>query len=170
MTFLTPSIIKLRYASGSEFDSNTISTSTGTVLTLSDHSRSPLTVNYELIEKSSRMADGTMRRYVVNKKATFSCQWTMLPTIRSHVADGNADARDMKEFYDRYCYAPLELELYYMTNASERGLAVYPPVQGSATYAHKESKAVYWTSFSFEVVKRLRNFDYWNVTSEFTEI
>lgn len=170
MTFLSPSIIKLRYASGSEFDSNTTSVSTGTILTLSDHSRSPLAVSQEIIEKSSRMADGTMRRYVVNKKSKFSCQWDLLPTIRSHVADGNADARDMKEFYDRYCYAPLELELYYMTNASERGLAAAPPVKGSATYAYKENKSVFWTDFSFDIVKRLRNFDYWNVRAEFTEI
>lgn len=169
MTFLTPSIIKLTYASGSEYD-NTSTTSTGTVLTLSDHSRSPLSVNYEMIEKSSRMANGTMRRYVVAKKHTYSCQWTMLPTIRGHVADGNADARDMKEFYDRYCYSPLDMDMFYMTNATERGISEVPPTKGSPSYAHKESKSVFWTQFSFEVVKRLRNFDYWNVTAEFTEV
>lgn len=169
MTFLTPSIIKLTYATGTEFDS-TSSTSTGTVLTLSDHSRSPLSVNYEIIENSSRMANGTMRRYVVAKKHKYSCQWDLLPTIRGHVADGNADARDMKEFYDKYCYAPLDLDLFYMTNATERGLLADPPTHGSATYAYKESKRVFWTDFSFEVVKRLRNFDYWNVRAEFTEV
>lgn len=169
MTFLTPSIIKVRYASGSEYDS-TLATSTGTVLTLSDHSRSPLAVNYEIIEKTSRMADGTMRKYVVAKKNKFSCQWNLLPTIRSQVADGKADARDMKEFYDRYCYSPLSLDLYYMTNATERGKAVVPVDTNNDTNHYKETKNIFWTSFTFDVVKRFRNFDYWNVTAEFTEI
>lgn len=169
MTFLTPSIIKVRYASGSEYDS-ALATSTGTALTLSDHSRSPLAVNYEIIEKTSRMADGTMRRYVVGKKNKFSCQWSLLPTIRSEVADGKADARDMKEFYDRYCYSPLSLDLYYMTNATERGRAVVPADRNNDANHYKETKNVFWTSFTFDVVKRLRNFDYWNLTAEFTEI
>lgn len=169
MTFLTPSIIKLTYAAGSEFNSESV-LGTGTVLTLSDHSRSPLSINYDVIDKTSRMADGTMRRYVVNKKIKYSCQWSLLPTIRSQVADGNADARDMKEFYDKYCYAPLQLDLYYMTNATERGKIVVPPQGTNDTNSYKETKNVFWTGFGFDVVKRLRNFDYWNVTSEFTEI
>lgn len=169
MTFITPSIIKLRYASGSEYD-NANTTSTGTVLTLSDHSRSPLSVNHEIIEKTSRMADGTMRKYVVAKKSTYSCSWDLLPTIRSQVADGKADARDMKEFYDRYCYSPMHLDLYYMTNATERGRAVNPADRNNDANHYKETKNVFWTSFTFEVVKRFRNFDYWNVTAEFTEI
>ena len=169
MTFLTPSIIKLRYASGAEYD-NTFTISTGTTLTLSDHSRSPLSVSYEIIEKSSRMADGTMRKYVIGKKNRYSCQWTLLPTIRSQVADGNADARDMKEFYDRFCYSPLSLDLYYMTNATERGRVVVPVDKNNDTNHYKETKNVFWTGFTFEVVKRFRNFDYWDVTTEFTEI
>ena len=169
MTFLTPSIIKLTAAAGTQFD-NTSTASTGTILTLSDHSRSPLAVDYEVIEKSSRMANGTMRRYVIAKKEKYTCQWTLLPTIRSQVADGNADARDMKEFYDKFCYAKLDMDLYYMTNATERGKSVIPTDRTNDTNHYKETKSVYWTSFSFDIVKRFRNFDYWNVTAEFTEV
>lgn len=160
MTFLTPSIIKLQVQGASTTEFNSIlSPSTGGKLTLSDHSRSPMSLNYEMIEKSQRMADGTMRKYVVAKKRIVRCDWTMLPTIRSQVVDGNADARDMKDFYQEYCYKPIDMTMYFARNFEERQDLNYT-----------ESIGVFWTSFNFNVVKRYKNFDYWNVTSEFTEI
>lgn len=171
MTFLTPSIIRLKInGATTEFDS-TSTVSTGGILTLSDHSRSQLSVNYEVIEKSNRMADGTMRRYIVSKKRKFSCQWSMLPTIRGQVADGNADARDMKEFYDKYCYSELQMSLFYMQNATERGKPTsnYNRTLDANHYIETPIN-VFWSGFNFDVAKRLRNFDYWNVSAEFTEI
>ena len=160
MTFLSPSIITLQVQGGSttEFDS-ALAPSTSGKLTLSDHSRSPLSVNYEMVEKSQRMADGTMRKYIVAKKRNFSCDWQLLPTIRGEVADGKADARDMREYYDLYCYKPLDMTLYFSRNDEERNGLPY-----------SQSISVFWTSFNFEVVKRYKNFDYWNVSAEFTEI
>lgn len=46
---------------------------------ITDHNRSPLDISVERIERSQRMAGGTMRRYVVNKKRNFSCSWELLP-------------------------------------------------------------------------------------------
>lgn len=160
MTFLTPSIIRLQVQGGNavEFDS-TANPSTSGRITLSDHSRSPLSVNYEMIEKSQRMADGSMRKYVVAKKKIYSCDWTMLPTIRGQVADGNADARDLRDYYEAYCYKPLDMTLYFARNFSER-----------SDLGYTQSVGVFWTSFNFEVIKRYKNFDYWNVSAEFTEI
>lgn len=160
MTFTSPSIIQLQVTGGSTTEFNSSSNpGNGGKLTLSDHSRSPLNVSYEMIERSQRMADGTMRKYIVAKKKSFSCQWEMLPTIRGMVADGNADARDLKEYYESYCYKPLGLTTYYSRNDDERN-----------SLSYTSSYAVYWTGFSFEVVKRYKDFDYWNVTAEFTEI
>lgn len=160
MSFLTPSIIQLQVTGGTTTEFNSLANpSTGGRLTLSDHSRSPLAVDYEMIERMQRMANGTMRRYIIAKKHRFSCEWEMLPTIRAQVADGNADARDMKEYYESFCYKPLGLTTYFSRNHEERSGLTYT-----------SSYAVYWTGFSFEVVKRFKNFDYWNVTAEFTEI
>lgn len=157
MTFITPSIIKLQVQGGNttEFNNN----NGNGALTLSDHSRSPLSINYDIINKSERMADGTMRQYIISKKHLFSCQWSMLPTLRSEVADGNADARDMKDFYDLYMYKPMDLTLYATRNHTERSGTNYT-----------KSYSILWTNASFEVVKRYKNFDYWNVSAEFTEI
>lgn len=157
MTFITPSIIKLQVAGGNstEFNNN----NGGGSITLSDHSRSPLSVTYDIINKSERMADGTLRQYVISKKNIFSCQWSLLPTIRNQVADGNADANDMKDYYDLYMYKPFTMTLYTARNHTERVGAAY-------TKTHN----VLWTNATFEVVKRFKDFDYWNVSAEFTEI
>jgi hypothetical protein len=157
MTFLTPSAIKLRVVGGSTTEFNNLNG--GGSLTLSDHSRSPLSVSYDVLTKSDRMADGTMKKYVIAKKKIIQCQWTMLPTIRTQVADGNADARDMKEFYEANLYRKMSMTLYYHRNHTERsGLTYSEPIE------------VFWENFSFEVVKRYRDFDYWDVTAEFVEV
>lgn len=157
MTFITPSIISLQVVGGNttQMDNN----NAGGLITLSDHLRSPLSITYDIISKSERMADGTMRQYVVSKKQLFSCQWSMLPTIRGQVADGNADANDMKDYYDLYMFKPLTMTLYNARNHTERTGLGY-----TKTYN------VLWTNASFEVVKRFKDFDYWNVSADFTEI
>jgi len=155
MTLIIPSIIKLQ-ANGKTAAEFSPSTPTNGQLTLSDHSRSPLSVSYEIIENKQRMADGTMRRSIISKKRTFGCSWEMMPTVTNLMADGNANATNMKAFYELYCYSPLTLTLRYKRNNSETSI--------------DETYQVYWTDFSFDVIKRYKNFDYWNVTSEFTEI
>lgn len=156
MTFLTPSIITLQVdgAAASEF---TLTTQTNGRLTLSDHSRSGLSVSYENIENFQRMANGTARKYVIAKKKTLTCSWSMLPTITSMVADGNADAKTMKAFYEKYCNNSITATLHYGRNSD-------------TTTAYTESIKVFWAEFSYDVVKRFRDFDYWNVTADFVEI
>lgn len=155
MTFIIPSIIRIQ-ANGKTASEFSTSTPTNGQLTLSDHSRSPLSVSYEIIENSQRMVDGTMRKSIISKKKSFSCTWDMMPTVSTMMADGNADAAKMKAYYELYCYNPLTLTLRYKRNNAET------PVD--------ETCQVYWTDFSFDVVKRYKNFDYWNVSAEFTEI
>ncbi len=55
----------------------------GTVVRLSDHNRSPLSEDYERIETLTRMADGTLRRYSVAKKRTWTVSWELLPSSNS---------------------------------------------------------------------------------------
>lgn len=50
---------------------------------LTDHNRQPIDISTELIESQSRMANGTMRKYVVNKKDKISTSWKFLPTRTS---------------------------------------------------------------------------------------
>ena len=55
---------------------------------ITDHNRDPLDIGYERIEKSNRMADGTLRRYVVGKKRTFTLSWSMLPSATTQSYGG----------------------------------------------------------------------------------
>ena len=35
---------------------------------LTDHNRQPISITYNLVEQADRMADGTMRKYVIARK------------------------------------------------------------------------------------------------------
>lgn len=165
MTFLTPSIIKLQ-ADGKTAAEFSIASPNNGQLTLSDHSRSPLSVSYEMIENFQRMANGTARKYVIATKRSFSCNWSMLPsrktlTINSvnldMVVDKNADANLMRQYYQLYCNTPLTMTLFHKKNSS-------------TDTSYQESTKVFWSSFSYDVIKRYNDFDYWDVTAEFVEI
>lgn len=157
MTFLTPSIISLQVFGEStlEFDAQTAATEGK--LTLSDHSRSPLSVRYDVIEKFSRMADGTARKQIVSKKKVFSCAWDMLPTVKNHVADSKSDALDIKLFFETYAAQPMTLSLYHSRNAD-------------STTGYVDTFNVFFTQFDYDVIKRFYNFDYWNISIELLEI
>jgi hypothetical protein len=132
MNFLSPSIITLTF-NNSTTEFNGVA---GGQLTLSDHSRSPLNLDYDIIQKEQRMANGTMRKYVVSKKKTFSCSWSMLPTKSSMIVDSNADAKLMKKYYEKYCAAPLRLSLYHGRNSSSLSTTSNPAPHISAFSAN----------------------------------
>jgi len=52
-----------------------------------DHGRSPLNIDVERLTNDKRMANGTMRRYAVAKKRTFSWSYELLPS-RNDIAGG----------------------------------------------------------------------------------
>jgi hypothetical protein len=157
MPLLTPSIIRLQVPSkaAAEFIPDT-GESNGQ-LTLSDHSRSPLSLSYEIIENSQRMADGSLRKYIISKKRTFSCSWDLLPTVSTLVVDNNASAYSMKRFFEINNFSPMFMTLYYKRNSS-------------ADLSYVESIQVFWNNISVDVVKRYQDFDYWNITADFVEI
>lgn len=64
-----------------------------------DHARSELSVSAQPIDHSSRMIDGTMRKYHVADKRTFSCSWDMLPATGDEIVDGKAGGREIEEFF-----------------------------------------------------------------------
>lgn len=158
MIFLTPSIITLQVVgkNTSIFDAETAS-SNGKLI-LSDHKRSPLSINYEILEKFARMADGTARKQVIAKKRSFSCSWDMLPTVKTQIIDSNADALDLKRFFEIYSAQPITMSLFHKRNSQELSVN------------YQDSYTVFLNSFDYDVVKRFKNFDYWNISIEFMEI
>lgn len=66
---------------------------------ITDHNRAELTVDTTRIEKSNRMANGTLRKYVITDKLKFSTSWDMLPETAARAVDGFWAANEMQNFY-----------------------------------------------------------------------
>lgn len=60
--------------------------------TLSDHNRSPLSEDFEIIEQSRRTAKGTRRKYNIAQKRTYMLSWDKLPQADANTVDGFAGA------------------------------------------------------------------------------
>lgn len=85
---------------------------------ISDHNRTELAIAVERIETSQRMANGTMRKYYVADKRTFSTSWDMLPNRAIYTVDGLWGADDMEDFYKLRTGA-FHLELTYANATTE---------------------------------------------------
>ncbi len=81
-------------------------------LQLSDHNRAALSMPVERIETATRMANGTMRKYHVADKRTFSTSWSMLPSRAQFTVDGHAGAEELETFYNTST-GVLDLRLTY---------------------------------------------------------
>jgi hypothetical protein len=68
---------------------------------VSDHSRSPLQVDFEPIENANRTVKGNMRVYEVAKKATLSTSWENLPSRASLTVDGYMGGTELEALYLR---------------------------------------------------------------------
>lgn len=116
---------------------------------ISDHNRSELSVDVERIENSRRMANGTLRKYVVADKRRFSVSWSDLPHSRSWTVDG--------------FWGGQEIENFYNSNAGEFTLRV---THGDGRL---ESWQVVFTDFGKEITKR-GEFDFWQVNVTMEEV
>lgn len=67
---------------------------------LTDHNRSEITVSLERIENRKRMADGTMRTFVVATKRNWKVTWNTVPVNDNQTVDGFWGAGSIKAFYD----------------------------------------------------------------------
>lgn len=116
---------------------------------VTDHNRQPLSVTVERIETSKRMANGTMRKYVIADKRSFSTSWTDVPDKAEHTVDGFWGGNEMETFYDN--------------NAGEFNLKL--------TYGDKtqETFRVVFTSFRKTLSKR-GIYDFWEVSVDMEEV
>lgn len=116
---------------------------------VSDHNREPLSVSIERIEFPKRMANGTLRKYVVADKRTFSTSWKDLPHSAAFTVDGFWGGREMKNFYQAQ-KGIFDLKLNYTDGTSE-------------------TVSVVFTRFGFSISKR-GTYEFWNVDVEMEEV
>lgn len=125
-----------------------------TYVKVTDHNRTPISISVERIEKKDRMVDGTLRRYSVSKKRSFSCGWDMLPSTNSKATglktvDGGMAAEDIEAFHN-----------------TTNGAFNMQLRRGDGTI---ETVLVMITDFSKDVPKR-GIVDFWNVTITLEEV
>lgn len=116
---------------------------------LTDHNRSELEISPNRIEKSNRMWNGTMRKYVIADKHTFSFSYNNLPKTTQWVVDGKWTGKDIRDFY-RSKPGPFTLKVNHGDG-------------------EVETFTVMFSDFSMSIVKR-GAYDMWKVNVELVEV
>lgn len=144
----------------------------GELKKVSDHNRSPLSEDIERIENKQRMVDGTLRRYSVVKKRTWSCSWDLLPSTNDipggmQTADLGLAGEDLERI-NLNTDAPFRMVL---RRGSAKGVTL--PFVSDAQIPFSDDNFyvvnVMISDFSKEVVKRGK-VDLWNVSITLEEV
>ena len=144
----------------------------GTVIKVTDHGRSALNEDYERIENKQRMADGTLRRYVVAKKRTWSCSWDLIPSSNNvalgiKTADGGMSGEDIENWVKNTDGAFRMV----LRRGSAKDVATPNPAEGLLPYSDANFYIcnVMVADFDKEVAKRGR-VDFWNLSITLEEV
>ena len=125
---------------------------------VSEHNRSQFDISSERIEKQQRMSNGTLRKFFIADKKTFTLSWDMLPSYRTFTVDGAWGAEDLRTFYSS---AQGQSSFNIRVNLAKDGTN-----QESANY---EQYNVVFSNCSFTVLKRGTQ-PFWNVSITLVEV
>jgi hypothetical protein len=125
---------------------------------ISDHGRDPLEISVERIENAQRMADGTLRRYVVAKKHTFQCTWAGLPSVAGVQLANGKEASWVENFHDTVNGS----FLVRLRAGSDRD-TTFTGTQGTIY-------TMMITDFSKTIGKRSTAYDFWDIDITLSEV
>lgn len=145
---------------------NAIKATSPQAFQFTDHNRSTINFGYEQIENTVRTADGTMRKFFIAKKRSFDLSWSMLPSLSTYTVDALPGAGAIRDFYNNNIDKKITLEVVH--HGAFNAILSSSSVPNAPT-GTKETINVFISSFSYEVVKRLKNHDYVNVSIGFVE-
>jgi hypothetical protein len=149
---------------------------------LTDDNREPIKISYEVIEKTNRMADGTLRRYVIARKHKITASWANVwskSTISTDYGTNKGKAGAwLRSFYEANVFVPIYVKIIASSETTQNLQTSTPFVPNEDTYVqpfNASSSAnmvynVFMTQFDYEVLKRNRDYDMVNMNIEFTEI
>lgn len=121
---------------------------------VTEHNRRPIEVATNRIEQTVRMANGTLRKFFIDDKKTFSISWDMLPATTTYTTDGNWGAKNLIDFYESSLGQDVfRIKLNYAQ-------------QGSESF---DTYTVNCTSFNATLVKR-GVVAYWNISMTMEEV
>lgn len=127
---------------------------------ITDHNRASLSISWERLESKQRMTDGTMRRYVITKKRTWSTSWENLPSSAASGLLTNGQDGDWME------------QFYYDVDGSFLMRLRKGADQNTSTSSLPETQEfrVMISDFSKEVVKRGPVTDLWSLSVSLEEV
>jgi hypothetical protein len=151
---------------------------------LSDHNRGEIAIGQNRIENRKRMINGTMRSYHIADKLNISLDWEMLPSrsysdnpnfnvignassgLTEYTADGGAGGADIVSWYESNPGS------FYMFMSYDRHDKFAGQIDRfDHLHQYNDVIEVYFSSFSFNVVKRGgSNHDFWNVSLSLEEV
>jgi len=156
---------------------------------LTDHNRQPISITYTLVEQADRMANGTMRKYVIARKFTHKIQWKEVPTYDPFLVDYPANGPAwIKAFYEGNYNNPIYVRFQF---AQQEPTVAGLPVSGTYTSSLQNpvgtnpSTSMPWneyqafmTTFTYDITKRTVGsamtggvgYDLVDITIEFTEV
>ena len=146
---------------------------------ITDHNREPIQISTELIESQSRMANGTMRKYVVAKKRKISVSWKYVPSKTSESADGFNAAAWLESFYQSNAGVPIYIKVVASELATDSSAGSLPSgtfttaqtaLNSGSTETGAKRYTVFMTDFSKTIINRTKLSDYVDMSIEFTEI
>lgn len=116
---------------------------------VTEHNRSAVGVTYEKIETANRMIDGTMRKWLVAEKRSWSVSWEMVPHLSLKTVDGGMGGEAMEEFYRSHPHE-FTMEIRLPDGKTERVL-------------------VFFNSFDKSIEKR-GAYEFWNISAVIEEV
>lgn len=138
-----------------------------TWIKVTDHGRSALSASVERIGTDQRMVSGTMRRYTVSKKRTFTMDWENLPDKAvSFLANGTTNGKWLESFYNTADGA----FLMRLRQGSDSELTTLVRADNIALDDYGRIFTVMLTDYSKDIVKRGLSFDLWNVSMTVEEV
>lgn len=117
---------------------------------LTDHNRTPISITPDRLENRKRMANGTLRNFVVAQKRKIKTSWDNLPAQDNITVDGFWGATSMIDFY----YATIgefTLRITYGNNSGEDILVMF-------------------ADFSAQLRKRGQYTDFYSIDVTFEEV
>lgn len=132
---------------------DTSNTDTPTWVKLSEHNRSPVSLDTQRIERSQRMANGSLRKIFVADKKSVSTSWTMLPSYSTMTVDSGYGAVDLKSFYHGKGTGSFKIKISY-----------------NGVSGRDEIFTAVFTSCNFTVVKRNVKNNTSDVAQEFWDV
>jgi hypothetical protein len=139
-----------------------------TTIQLSEHNRQPVSITPNRIEKSTRMSNGTLRKFYIDDKHTINVSWNMLPSFSTFTVDGGYGARDLKSFYEGTAAK---------ASGALSGQSTFDVTVRYGSGSTTETYTMIFTSCSFEMVKRNAKIatsdtpqELWNVSLSMEEV